>query len=113
MERPHLRLAPDLRDGDRAEGQDAIRVLLADDHALIRRTLRLLLDAEEDVEVIAEASDLTSLVRAVDAHQPHVLVLDLGMPDGGSSSEVIDQLRVRAPDTQIVIVTMEENPIFA
>jgi two-component system response regulator NreC len=114
MDVPHLRLAPALADSaGPAASEGPIRVLLADDHALIRRTLRLLLDAEEDVEVVAEASDLTSLVRSVDAHQPHVLVLDLGMPDDGSSSEAIGQLRERAPDMQIVIVTMEENPIFA
>jgi two-component system, NarL family, response regulator NreC len=110
MDMPHLRLAPE--PGKTAAEEQTIRVVLADDHALMRRTLRLLLEAEEGVEVIAEASDLVSLVRHVDAHQPHVLVLDLGMPDG-SSSEAIRQLRERLPEMQIVIVTMEENPVFA
>jgi two-component system, NarL family, response regulator NreC len=111
MEMPHLRLAPALTDSAPAAEQ-SIRVVLADDHAPMRRTLRLLLESEDDVEVIAEASDPASLVRHVDARQPHVLVLDLGMPDG-SSSEAIGQLRERLPEMQIVIVTMEENPVFA
>jgi two-component system response regulator NreC len=113
MDMPHLRLAPALAGTTTpTAGEQTIRVVLADDHALMRRTLRLLLEGEQDVEVIAEASDLASLVRHVDGHQPQVLVLDLGMPDG-SSSEAIRQLRERAPQMQIVIVTMEENPVFA
>jgi two-component system response regulator NreC len=112
MDMPHLRLAPVIMGSAPLAAEQSIRVVLADDHALMRSTLRLLLDGEDDVEVIAEAGDLASLVRHVDAHQPNVLVLDLGMPDG-SSSEAIRQLRERAPDMQIVIVTMEENPVFA
>jgi two-component system, NarL family, response regulator NreC len=89
-----------------------VRVVLGDDHALMRRTLRLLLDGEKDVEVIAEASDLASVERHVEDDPPDVLVLDLGMPDG-SSVEAISQLRERATDTQIVALTMEDNPVFA
>ncbi len=109
---PHLKLAAAITDSAPFAASQNIRVVLADDHALMRRTLRLLLDGEQGVEVIAEVDDLASLVRRVDAHQPHVLVLDLGMPDG-SSSEAIRQLRERLPEMQIVIVTMEENPVFA
>jgi two-component system response regulator NreC len=89
-----------------------ISVVLADDHALMRRSLRLLLDGEEGVEVIAEASDLNSVVHHVQSDRPQVLVLDLSMPDG-SSIEAIGQLRELAPETQIVALTMEENPVFA
>jgi two-component system response regulator NreC len=89
-----------------------VRVVLADDHALMRRSLRLLLDGEQDVEVIAEASDLDSAVRHVQDDRPQVLVLDLSMPDG-SSIEAIGQLRECVPETQIVALTMEDNPVFA
>jgi two-component system response regulator NreC len=89
-----------------------VRVLLADDHALMRHSLRLLLDGEEDVEVVAEAEDMATVARYAEDHRPHVLVLDLGMPDG-SSIEEIGRLRERAPDTQIVVMTMEQNPVFA
>jgi two-component system, NarL family, response regulator NreC len=109
----HLHLAPALT--ETAPGPSApspIRVVLADDHALMRHTLRLLLDGEEGVDVIAEAGDLASAVRHVHGHQPHVLVLDLSMP-GGSSIETIGKLRERAPDTQVVVVTMDDSPVFA
>jgi two-component system, NarL family, response regulator NreC len=89
-----------------------IRVVLADSHALMRRSLRLLLDGEQDVEVIGEADDLASVVRHVEGDQPQVLLLDLSMP-GGSSVEAIGQLRERAPATQIVALTMEDGPVFA
>jgi two-component system response regulator NreC len=113
MDMPHLRLTPaPAGSAIPTAVEQAIRVVLADDHTLMRRTLRLLLEGEPDVEVIAEAGDLGSLERQVDRHRPQVLVLDLGMPDG-SSGQAIRQLRERAPDTQIVIVTMEENPVFA
>jgi two-component system response regulator NreC len=89
-----------------------VTVVLADDHKLMRRSLRLLLDGEEGVEVIAEASDLDSVMHRVQSERPQVLVLDLGLPDG-SSIEAIGQLRERAPETQIVALTMEDSPVFA
>jgi two-component system, NarL family, response regulator NreC len=89
-----------------------IRVLLADDHTLMRRTLRLLLDDEDDIEVIAEADDLVSVARHVAEHHPRAIALDLGITNG-STGEAIRGLRERAPETEIVIVTMEENPVFA
>lgn len=89
-----------------------IQVVLADDHAVVRRSLRLLLDSENDLEVIAEAADLSSVVRHVHGHVPHVLVLDLQMPNG-SSIETIRRLRDQVPETEIVVLTMEVSPLFA
>jgi two-component system, NarL family, response regulator NreC len=109
----HLHLAPSpAGTGAVVYAASPIRVVLADDHALMRRSMRMLLDGEEGVEVIAEACDLATVVRHVHSHQPHVLVLDLGMP-GGSSIETIGKLRERVPDTQIVVVTMDDSPVFA
>jgi two-component system response regulator NreC len=108
----HLHLAGTAEEPQTAVENAQIRVLLADDHALMRRSLRLLLDGEEGMEVVAEANDLAAVARHVHAHEPQVLVLDLGMPDG-SSIEAISRLRERAPDTQIVVMTMDENPVFA
>ncbi len=56
----------------------------------MRRNLRLLLDVEDDVDVIAEAADLSSVVRHVHAHLPHVLVLDLQLPNGSSIEAIAD-----------------------
>ena len=89
-----------------------IRVVLAASHALMRRSLRLLLDREQEVEVVGEAGDLASVVRQVEGDRPQVLLLDLSMP-GGSSVEAIGQLRERVPATQVVALTMEDDPVFA
>lgn len=106
----HLRLAQTPDESDRLPSH--IRVVLADDHAVVRRSLRLLLDAEAGVQVVAEAADLAAAARHVHGHAPHVLVLDLQMPNGSTLS-LIGQLRAQVPDTQIVVVTMERNPVFA
>jgi two-component system response regulator NreC len=78
----------------------------------MRRSLRLLLDGEADLEVIGEADDLPLVVRHVQSQRPHVLVLDLGMP-GGSSVEAIRRLRAQVPETQVVVLTLDDNPVFA
>jgi two-component system, NarL family, response regulator NreC len=109
--RLHLAPAP-LETDASPEAPSPIRVVLADDHALMRRSLRLLLEGEKDVDVIAEAGDMESAVRYVHRHRPHVLVLDLRMPNG-SSVETIGKLRRQAPETHVVVLTMEDNPVFA
>lgn len=90
----------------------AIRVVVGDDHSLMRRTLRLLLESEDGLEVVAEASDMTGAIRHVHGHSPHVLILDLSMPDGGSI-EAIRRLRAQAPGTEVVVLSMEDDPAFA
>ena len=59
-----------------------IKIVLADDHAVVRSALRLLLDAEDGLEVVAEAGDIDGALRYVRGHKPDVLVLDLNMPGG-------------------------------
>jgi two-component system response regulator NreC len=97
-------------------GEDAaaatVRIVLADDHAVVRSGLRLLLDSEPGFEVVAEAGDVDAARRYVRGHHPAVLVLDLNMP-GGSSLEAIPVIREESPDTQIVVLTMQEEPAFA
>ena len=92
--------------------QQTIRIVLADDHAVVRSGLRLLLDSSRDFEVVAEASDIDSARRYVRGHHPAVLVLDLNMP-GGSSLEAIPEIREESPATQIVVLTMQQEPAFA
>jgi two-component system, NarL family, response regulator NreC len=89
-----------------------IKVVLADDHRLVRRSLRLLLESENDVEVIAEAGELFTALRHVKGHVPHVLLLDLRMP-GGSSIQAIRRFRAEVPETEIVVLAMDDNPVFA
>jgi two-component system, NarL family, response regulator NreC len=102
--------------GSSALDEDAppatIRIVLADDHAVVRSGLRLLLDSEAGFEVVAEAGDVQDARRYVRGHHPAVLVIDLNMP-GGSSLEAIPAIRAESPDTQIVVLTMQEEPAFA
>ncbi len=90
----------------------AIRVVIADDHAVVRRGLRQLLDAEDGFEVVGEAADLESARRYVRGHHPDVLVLDLNLTNGLSLG-AIPELRAECPETQIVVLTMQSEPAYA
>ncbi|HEY2655271.1 MAG TPA: response regulator transcription factor [Solirubrobacteraceae bacterium] len=89
-----------------------IRIVIADDHAVVRRGLRQVLDSEPRFEVLAEASTLEDARRYVRGHHPDVLVLDLNMP-GGSTLEHIPAIRAECPDTEIVVLTMQNEPAYA
>lgn len=89
-----------------------IRVVIADDHAVVRRGLRQVLDSEEGFEVVAEASDLDGARRYVRGHRPDVLVLDLNLPEGLSLGAIPD-IRAEFPETQIVVLTMQNEPAYA
>ena len=95
-----------------ASSTEPIRIVLADDHAVVRSGLRMVLDSESDFEVVAEAGDVEAARRYVRGHHAKVLVLDLNMP-GGSSLEAIPAFREEFPDTQIVVLTMQQDPAFA
>jgi two-component system response regulator NreC len=88
---------------------EPIRLVLADDHAVVRSGLRLLLDAEETLEVVAEAGEIDTAKRLVLLHRPDVLVLDLNMP-GAESLPAIPEL---AEQTAVVVLTMQNEPAFA
>jgi two-component system, NarL family, response regulator NreC len=104
--------AIDVASVDERSSSAAIRLVLADDHAVVRSGLRMLLDSEPGFEVVAEASNIEDARRYVRGHHPKVLVLDLNMP-GGSSLQAIPILRQESPDTQIVVLTMQQEPAFA
>jgi two-component system response regulator NreC len=89
-----------------------IRVVIADDHSVVRRGLRQLLEAEGGFEIVAEAADIDGARRYVRGHHPDVLVLDLNMPEG-SSLEAVPDIRAEFPDTQIVVLTMQNEPAYA
>ncbi len=110
--------APDSHDGGSVEAmEDALgaarpmRIVLADDHTVVRNGLRMVLEAEADMEVIAEASEVDQTERSVLGHRPDVLVLDLNMET--SSLPAIPRIRQRTPDTAIVVLTMQNDPAFA
>jgi two-component system response regulator NreC len=83
-------------------------VALVDDHAVVRGALRALLDAQEDLEVVGEASDIAGARALVAESAADVVVLDVNLPDGLGVDAVAD-LRQAHPDTQIVLLTMERD----
>lgn len=85
-----------------------ITVVLADDHAVVRSALKMLLDGERGIEVVAEAGDAESAIRYVSGHRPAVLILDINMP-GGSGLAAIREIRTLSPETQIVMLTMQDE----
>ena len=89
-----------------------IRIVLADDHAVVRRGLELILQAEDDFEVVATVGDVDAAIRTTRGYKPDVLVLDLNMP-GGSSLDAIPQILEASPGTQIAVLTMQNEPAFA
>jgi two-component system response regulator NreC len=88
---------------------EPIRLVIADDHAVVRSGLKLLLEAEDGVAVVAEAGEIDTTKRMVRAHRPDVLVLDLNMP-GAPSLPAIPEL---AEQTAVVVLTMQNDPGFA
>ncbi len=110
---PFFRLAsvPD-SDSD-AEPTGSIKIILADDHAAMRQSLRQLLDGEADIDVIAETDSLGSVIGHVRTRRPDVLVLDLGMPNRGSAIEALGRLNRELRDTSIVVLTTNDDPAFA
>ena len=89
-----------------------IGIVIADDHAVVRRGLKQVLGAEPDLEVLAEAGNIDDARRFVRGHHPQVLVLDLNLP-GGSSLKHIPAIRAESPDTQIVVLRMQNEPAYA
>jgi two-component system response regulator NreC len=92
--------------------RDKTTVVIADDHTVVRQGLRLLIDADPEMQVVAEAGTVKDVDRLTRAHRPTVLVLDLNL-HGESGLEAIPRLREDAPDTKIVVLTMQDDPGFA
>jgi two-component system response regulator NreC len=93
-------------------GARPLTVVLADDHVVVRNGLRLLLDSEPGIEVVAEAGDVPGTIEAVERHRPDVLVLDLLMP-GEPGLDAIPRLREVSPGTRVVVLTAQQDPSFA
>jgi two-component system response regulator NreC len=92
--------------------ETALTVVIADDHAVVREGLQMLLEVEPDLDVVGKASDLTQTRALVREHEPAVLLLDLHM--GRELSLVtLSELRSACPRTAVVILTMDDDPAFA
>jgi two-component system, NarL family, response regulator NreC len=88
-----------------------IRVLLVDDHAVLRAGLRMLINAQPDMEVCAEAASGPDAVSKVAEARPNVITLDVSMP-GGSGIKMIERLRQGCPEARILVLTMHDDPAY-
>ena len=89
--------------------------MLAEDHYLVREGLRRLLETEPDLEVVAVCGDLDSLLAAVDAERPDVVLTDIRMPPGGEDEgiQAAERLREMNPAVGVVVLSQYTNPSYA
>lgn len=90
-----------------------ITIVLADDHEVVRNGIRMVLEAEPDFAVVAEASDAETATRYALGHKPTALVLDLNMPGPVTAIDSIPAILERSPGTVVVVLTMQDEPAFA
>jgi two-component system, NarL family, response regulator NreC len=88
-----------------------IRVVIVDDHAVVRSGLRRVLEAEDDIEVVAEAGDLRSAVFETRAHKPDVILMDVVMP-GASGIEATPEVLKEATDAKVLMLSMQDDPRY-
>jgi two-component system response regulator NreC len=88
-----------------------IRVVVVDDHAVVRSGLRLLLDANEDIEVVGEAGNGKDAIFRARALKPDVMLLDVVMP-GSSGIDVLPELLKESPETKVLVLSMQDDPSY-
>ncbi|WP_036654805.1 response regulator transcription factor [Paenisporosarcina sp. TG-14] len=86
-----------------------MNIVIADDHAIVRSGFSMILNFQEDMEVIALASDGIEAYRMVAKHQPDILILDLSMPPGESGLIATGKIKEDFPNTKILILTMHDD----
>jgi DNA-binding NarL/FixJ family response regulator len=92
-----------------------IRVVLAEDHYLVREGLRRLLEVDPELEVVAACEDLDSLLSAVEAERPHVVITDIRMPPTrvDEGIQAAESLRTTHPDVGVVVLSQYSEPRYA
>jgi len=88
-----------------------ISVVLVDDHAVVRSGLRLLLEAQDDIEGVGEAGNAKDAVFRARAFKPDVILLDVVMP-GESGIEVLPKLLNESPETKVLVLSMQDDPSY-
>ena len=97
----------------RVSGSEApITVAIADDHAVVREGLRMIINAQPDIEVVGEASDAAGARELLTTRAPDVLLLDINLGNESGLTALPD-LRATRPETSIVILTMQNDPLYA
>jgi len=104
------RTSPTLPAPRRSNGKH--RVLVVDDHPIVRQGLALLINREPDLEVCGEAEEAHSAAAAIEALRPDIVVLDISL-DGPDGVELLKQLRAREADLPVLILSMHDESIYA
>jgi two-component system response regulator NreC len=89
----------------------SIRIVVVDDHAVVRSGLKLLLESQEDMEVVGEAGDARTAVFEARAQKPDVILMDVVMPTG-SGIEATPAVLKEAPDAKVLILSMQDDPAY-
>lgn len=89
----------------------ATRILLADDHAILRSGLKMLIDGQDGLEVVAQASDSEEAVTKARETQPDLAIVDISMP-GGGGVKVTETLSTDCPDTRVIALTMHDDQAY-
>jgi two-component system response regulator NreC len=89
-----------------------IRVLIVDDHAVVRAGLRLLLDAEDDIETVGEAGDAREAVFEVRSSKPDVVLMDVGLASGKSGIEATPEMLREVPGAKVLMLSMQDDPRY-
>jgi two-component system, NarL family, response regulator NreC len=88
------------------------RVLIVDDHAVVRAGLRLLIDAEDDLETVAEAGDAREAVFEVRSTKPDIVIMDVGLGGGKTGIEATADVLREASDTKVLMLSMQDDPRY-
>ncbi|WP_442482404.1 response regulator [Aeoliella sp. SH292] len=88
-----------------------IRIFIADDHAVLRSGLRLLMESQNDMEVVGEAGDFAEALSQLPEVRPDILTLDLSMP-GGLGLKGIEKICQRVPGLRVIVLTMHDDPAY-
>lgn len=96
---------------ERPDASELIRVILADDHALVREGTRRILEAGGKITVVAEASDGQEAVAAVERHNPDLAIIDIGMP-GINGIEATRRIKAIKPHVSVLILTVHDDDQF-
>jgi len=88
-----------------------ITVMIVDDHAMVRKGLRMMLEAQSDMQVVGEAGSVQEALEVAARVRPQIITLDLSMP-GPSGVASVERLRKAVPDARIIVVTMHDDPAY-
>jgi DNA-binding NarL/FixJ family response regulator len=92
--------------------KDAVRVLIVDDHPLLRRGVGQLIDQEKDLQVVAEAEDAHKAITAIENNNPDVALIDITL-HGASGIELLKNIKARFPKLKMLVLSMHDESVYA